>query len=162
MNETSQGMTKTSSGYRRILWPTDFSELAMGALPHAMVLAADAGAELVVLHVLIPPPPYSMPEIAGDLWAELRVKQRAAAEEELRRLAEQVKGPKIQTRTVLAEGVPFDQILRTAERLQCDLIVMATHGHTGLAHAVIGSVAENVVRRAPCPVLTVRPPGFHG
>ena len=162
MSGTGQGMTKTSSGYRRILWPTDFSELAKGALPHAVALAAEAGAELVVLHVFTPPPPYSMPEIAGDLWAELMQKQRAAAEEELHRLAEQVKGPKIQTRTVLAEGTPFDQILQAAERLQCDLIVIATHGHTGLAHAIIGSVAENVVRRAPCPVLTVRPPGFHG
>ena len=73
-----------------------------------------------------------------------------------------MKGPKIQTRTVLAEGAPFDQILQAAERLQCELIVIATHGHTGLAHAIIGSVAENVVRRAPCPVLTVRPPGFNG
>ena len=125
-----------------------------------MALAADAGAELVLLHVFTPAPPYAMPEIAGDLWAEFQGKQRAVAEEALRRLAEQVKGPKIQTRTVLADGVPFDQILQTAKRLQCDLIVMATHGHTGLARAVIGSVAENVVRRAPCPVLTVRPPGF--
>ena len=154
-------MTRTFTGYRRILWPTDFSELAKDALPHAMALAADSGAELVVLHVFTPPPPYSMPEIAGDLWAELQEKQRAAMEEELRRLAEQIKGPNIRTRTVLAEGVPFDQILQAAERLQCDLIVIATHGHTGLAHAIIGSVAENVVRRAPCPVLTVRPPGFH-
>ena len=161
MNETGQGTTR-SPGYRRILWPTDFSELAKGALPHAVAFAADAGAELVMLHVFTPLPPYSMPEIAGNLWAEFQGKQRAAAEEELRHLAEQVKGPKIKTRTVLVEGVPFDQILRTAEGLQCDLIVMATHGHTGLAHAVIGSVAENVVRRAPCPVLTVRPPGFHG
>ena len=162
MSGTGQGMTKTFSGYRRILWPTDFSELAKGALAHALAVASDAGAELVVLHVFTPPPPYSMPEIAGDLWAEILEKQRAAAEEELRRLAEQVKGPKIQTRTVLAEGAPFDQILHAAERLQCDLIVIATHGHTGLAHAIIGSVAENVVRRAPCPVLTVRPPGFNG
>lgn len=66
------------------------------------------------------------------------------------------------TRTVLVEGVSFDQILRTAERLRCDLIVIATHGHTGLAHALIGSVAENMVRRALCPVLTVRSPGFQG
>ncbi len=161
MSGREQGITKTLSGYRRILWPTDFSELAKDALPHAMAVAADSGAEIVLLHVFTPPPPYSMPEIAGDLWAELMQKQRAAAEEELHRLAEQVKGPKLRTRTVLAEGVPFDQILQAAERLQCDLIVMATHGHTGLAHAIIGSVAENVVRRAPCPVLTVRPPGFH-
>ena len=162
MSKTGQGTTNPFSGFRRILWPTDFSELAKGALPHAVGLAADAGAELVMLHVVTPPPPYSMPEIAGEVWTEMLQKQRAAAEKELHGLAEQVKGPNIQIRTVLAEGAPFDQILRTAERLRCDVIVIATHGHTGLAHAIIGSVAENVVRRAPCPVLTVRPPGFNG
>jgi nucleotide-binding universal stress UspA family protein len=56
--------------------------------------------------------------------------------------------------------VPFEQILRVAKRLRCDLIVLATHGRTGLQHVLMGSVAENVVRRAPCPVLTVRPPRF--
>jgi nucleotide-binding universal stress UspA family protein len=69
-----------------------------------------------------------------------------------------VKRPKVRVHTVLAEGVPFDQILKVAKRLRCDLIVVATHGRTGLAHVVMGSVAENVVRRATCPVLTVRPP----
>jgi glycine betaine transporter len=61
---------------------------------------------------------------------------------------------------VLTEGVPFPQIVRAAKRLRCDLIVLATHGRTGLAHAIMGSVAENVIRHAPCPVLTVRPARF--
>ena len=147
-----------TTGYRRILWPTDFSPLARTALPYAMDLASDTGAELVLLHVLTPPIAYAGPEIPGALWGELQQKNRAAAREELRRLAAQVKGPKARIHTLLAEGVPFDQILRVAKRLRCDLIVIATHGRTGLAHVVMGSVAENVVRRATCPVLTVRPP----
>ena len=144
--------------YRRILWPTDFSPLAKTALPYAVDLAGDAGAELVLLHVLTPPMAYAGPEIPGVLWGELQQKNRVVAREELRRLAAGVKGPKVRVHTVLAEGVPFDQILRVVKRLRCDLIVIATHGRTGLAHMVVGSVAENVVRRAACPVLTVRPP----
>ncbi len=69
-------------------------------------------------------------------------------------------GPHLRMHTLLTEGVSFDQLLRAPNRLRCDLIVMATHGRTGLAHAITGSVAENVLRRAPCPVLTVRPPRF--
>ena len=68
--------------------------------------------------------------------------------------------PTLRVHGVVAKGVPFDQILRVAKRLRCDLIVLATHGRTGLRHVVMGSVAENVVRRASCPVLTVHPPGF--
>lgn len=149
-----------AAGYRRILWPTDFSPVAKTALPYALDLAADAGAELVLLHVLTPPLTYAGPEIPGALWGELQQKNRAAAREELRRLAAQVEGPRVRVHTLLAEGVPFDQILRVAKRLRCDLIVLATHGRTGLGHVLMGSVAENVVRRAHCPVLTVRPAKF--
>jgi nucleotide-binding universal stress UspA family protein len=147
--------------FRRILWPTDFSPTAKAALPYAADLAADHGAQLVLLHVL---PVYTMyvPEVSGAVWVDLQRKAKAAAAEDLRRLAAQLEGPKIRTHTVLAEGVPFDQILRVARRLRCDLIVIATHGRTGLGHVFMGSVAENVVRRAPCPVLTVRPPKLQG
>ena len=148
------------TGYHRVLWPTDFSPLANVALPHAVGLAAAAGAELVLLHVLPSLAAYAVPELVGALSVSLQRKARAAAEGQLRRLEQQVKGPNFRVHTVLTEGVPFDQILRAAKRLRCDLIVLATHGRTGLAHAIMGSVAENVVRRAPCPVLTVRPPRF--
>jgi nucleotide-binding universal stress UspA family protein len=147
-------------GYHRILWPTDFSPLAKAALPHAVGLAVAAGAELVLLHVLPSLAAYAVPDLAGALSVSLQRESRTAAQRELRRLEKQVKGPNFRMHTVLSEGVPFDQILRAAKRLRCDLIVLATHGRTGLAHAIMGSVAENVIRRAPCPVLTVRPPRF--
>jgi len=148
-------------GFRRILWPTDFSPTAKAALPYAADLAADYGAQLVLLHVL---PLYSMyvPEVSGAVWADVQRRAKVAAAADLRRHAAQVKDARVRTHTVLAEGVPFDQILRVARRLRCDLIVIATHGRTGLKHAIMGSVAENVVRRAPCPVLTVRPPRLKG
>jgi nucleotide-binding universal stress UspA family protein len=120
-------------------------------------LAAETGAELVLLHVLPSLAAYAVPELSGALSVSLQRKTRVAAQRQLRRLETQVKGPNFRVHTVLTEGVPFDQIIRAAKRLRCDLIVLATHGRTGLAHAIMGSVAENVVRRAPCPVLTVRP-----
>jgi nucleotide-binding universal stress UspA family protein len=145
------------TGYRRILWPTDFSPLAKAALPHAVGLAAGTGAELVLLHVLPSLAAYAVPDLSGALSVSLQRNARVAAQRQIHRLEKQVKGPNFRTHTVLTEGVPFDQIVRAAKRLRCDLIVLATHGRTGLAHAIMGSVAENVVRRAPCPVLTVRP-----
>ena len=150
------------TGYRRILWPTDFSPLAKAALPHALRLAGESGAELVVLHVLPSTALFAAPEVSGAVWDRLERENRAVGMAELRRVTQQVKakGPKLRIHSVLAQGVPFDQVLRAARRLRCDLIVIATHGRTGLAHAVMGSVAENVVRRAPCPVLTVRPSGL--
>ena len=144
--------------YRRILWPTDFSGLAKAALPHGVKLAAPARAELVLLHVLTRPVAYAGPEFPVGLWGRLQEANRAAAREELRKIAAGLKGSGVRVHTVLAEGVPFDQILRVAKGLRCDLIVIATHGRTGLPHVIMGSVAENVIRRAPCPVLTVRPP----
>jgi universal stress protein A len=144
--------------YRRILWPTDFSPLAKAALPHAVGLASDAGAELVLLHVLPLPAMFAAPDISGAVWIPLQRKTRAAARLQLLRLEKQVRGPNLRTHMALTEGIPFPQIVRAAKRLRCDLIVLATHGRTGLAHAIMGSVAENVIRHAPCPVLTVRPP----
>jgi nucleotide-binding universal stress UspA family protein len=148
------------TGYHRILWPTDFSPLAKAALPHAVGLAMEASAELVLLHVLPSPGAYVVPDVSGAVLIPLLRKSRAAAQAHLRRLEKRVTGPNFRTHTVLTEGVAFQQIVRAAKRLRCDLIVLATHGRTGLAHAIMGSVAENVLRRAPCPVLTVRPPRF--
>jgi nucleotide-binding universal stress UspA family protein len=141
-----KGKAAKWTGYHRILWPTDFSPLAKVALPHAVALAA-AGADLVLLHVLPSLAAYAVPERTGALSVSLQRKARAAAQRQLHRLETQVKGPHFWRHTVLTEGVPFDQILSAAKRLRCDLIVLATHGRTGLAHAIMGSVAENAVRR---------------
>jgi len=92
------------TGYHRVLWPTDFSPLANVALPHAVGLAAAAGAELVLLHVLPSLAAYAVPELAGALSVSLQRKARAAAEGQLRRLEQQVKGPNFRVHTVLTEG----------------------------------------------------------
>jgi nucleotide-binding universal stress UspA family protein len=158
MAKRGQGMGR-GFAYHRVLWPTDFSPLSKVALPHAVKVAAGSGAELIVLHVLPSAALYVIPEISAAAWQRIEQENRAVGTAELQRILAQIKrgAPKLRARSLLAEGLPFREVLRAAQRLRCDLIVIATHGRTGLAHMVMGSVAENVVRRAPCPVLTVRP-----
>ncbi|HSB54071.1 MAG TPA: universal stress protein [Gemmatimonadales bacterium] len=153
-----QNDRRQSGGYRRILWPTDFSPVAKAAVPHALRLA-DADAELVILHVWAPPVMVAPPPAPGVSWVRLDKELREAAREQLQRATEDVRarGGKVRVRNLLVQGAPVAQISRVAKRLACDLIVLATHGRTGLRHVLLGSVAENVVRYAPCPVLTVRP-----
>lgn len=149
------------SGFRRILWPTDFSPLAAAALPHALRLAKESGAELVLLHVLSLAGLAPFPEMSGEVWTGLARQARATAQRELQKAAAQIKrrAPRLRVHGLLSAGVPFEEILRAARRRRCDLIVLATHGRTGLRHVLLGSVAENVIRRAPCPVLSVRAAG---
>ncbi len=145
---------------RRILFPTDFSEPAGHAWPFALQFAKEFGAELHVLHVAAPPPrlseAYSL-HFDPEKFAEA---SRAEARQSLERLQQAAKDRSIDVRSEVRIGVDFHEIIVYAESHQMDLIVMATHGRTGLAHALVGSVAEKVVRGAPCPVLTVRHPSM--
>ena len=139
---------------RRILYPTDFSENAAAAWPYALRMAEQMGATLLLLHVT--PGPYPAPEtfLAPEQWAGIFAAQRKEAEAQLKALASTAPGVKVEI--LVGRGVPFLEITRVAADQKADLIVMGTHGRTGLAHALIGSVAERVVRMAPVPVLTVR------
>ena len=153
---------KALPGYHRILWPTDLSRLATAALPHALQLVAGNKGELVILHVLPTVTAYMFPEIGGSAWEQIDRASRSVGTKKLDRITHEIKAkhPELRVRSLLAEGVVFEEVLRGARRLRCDLIVLATHGRTGLRHVLMGSVAENVVRRAPCPVLIVRPRGY--
>ena len=153
---------KAFSGYRRILWPTDLSRLARTALPHAVQLAAGSKGELVIVHVLPTVAAYLSPEIAGLPWDQIDRANRLIGKKKLDRItnAIQAEHPELRVHNALAKGVVSEEVLRVARRLRCDLIVLATHGRTGLKHVLMGSVAENVVRRASCPVLIVRPRGY--
>jgi universal stress protein A len=139
---------------RTILCATDLSDSSWRVLDLAAALARDQGARLVVLHVPVPPP-FVRP---GELAKILRQPggYRRELEEQLHRFRPPGLGGRIDYR--LEEGDPAVEILRAAEDAGCDLIVMGTHGRTGLDHLLMGSVAEKVVRRACCPVLTVRIP----
>jgi universal stress protein A len=133
---------KAFSGYRRILWPTDLSRLARTALPHALQLVAGSKGELAVLHVLPTVTAYMFPEIGGSAWEQIDRANRSIGKRKLDRITKEIKAehPGLRVQSVLAEGVVFDEILRAARRLRCDLIVLATHGRTGLKHVLMGSV----------------------
>lgn len=138
---------------KRILAPTDFSEYSSEAIGYACALAEKFGAELHLLHVL-EVHAGSTPVFAGGLALTPRVQEsREAAETELKKVA-----PDREAVRATVEGPAFLGIVRYAKENNIDLIVMGTHGRSGLAHVMIGSVAERVVRKAPCPVLTVRHP----
>ena len=142
-------------GFRRILWPTDFSPGSMTVLPRLIDLAADGASEVVVLHVLPPLPTFSLPE-GASVWERWDESSRSHAAKEMAKLIDQLRKAKVRTKSLVVTGVPFDQILRAAKRLKCDLIVLATHGRTGLKHLFMGSTAERVIRHVHCPVLVVR------
>lgn len=143
----------------QILVPTDFSEHSDGALRHAAELARQFGAKLVLLHVVSNEtlesiskahvPPHPVDKVYEDLDQETREQYANHVPPEVRKVLE--------TEVLVLPGVPFLEIVRAARLKGVDLIVMATHGRTGLSHALVGSVTEKVVRMAPCPVLSIRP-----
>lgn len=135
---------------RTILHPTDFSEPSQAAFDLACALARDYGARLLILHVNPPPPVYAPDGIAMPLPQEEPLALQA------RLAAVRPSDPQIPHEHRLVEGDPAEKILETARNEGVDLIVMGTHGTTGLARLLVGSVAESVLRQAPCPVLTVR------
>ena len=143
---------------RRILFPTDFSEHADFAWPFALQFAQEFGAELHLLHVVAPPPRLTEAYATNfdpDKFAEVLT---AEAQASLDRLVQAAHDRDILSHCEVRVGVDFHEIIDYARSRQIDLIVMATHGRTGLAHALVGSVAEKVVRKAPCPVMTVKHP----
>ena len=143
---------------QRILFPTDFSELSKAAEKSACDLADQFGAELHVLHVLHDLL-LTMPMTAAALLISPESLDKAIthAEEEIQKIPPTAwaSGKKV-VRTVRI-GSTFDTIVQYAKDSAIDLIVIGTHGHTGLRHVLMGSIAERVVQHAPCSVLTVRP-----
>jgi universal stress protein A len=144
---------------RQILVPTDFSEPSRAALDYAAELAHAVGASIDVLHVWELPvfiPPSMLPDAGVADFSVLDI-YRKGAESELAEFVRKAKQEGIGVRAAFAElGPPARTIAEFASRRAYDLIVIGTHGRTGLAHVVIGSVAERVVRYAHCPVLAAR------
>jgi nucleotide-binding universal stress UspA family protein len=142
---------------RRILFPTDFSPHADFAWPYALTFAHTFAAELHLLHVVTPPPRLTETYVV-DFDPEKVVEamsEEARRALEILRQAAAARG--LQVRQSVRLGLDFQEIIEYARAEGVDLIVMATHGRTGLAHVLVGSVAERVVRKSPCPVLTVKP-----
>jgi nucleotide-binding universal stress UspA family protein len=145
---------------RRIVYFTDYSPASRPALRKAIELAKALHRELALVHVLSP---VIIPVISADMYLppatydELQRTSRATAERHIQRLAAQARRAGIRVSHRLVEGTPVaDEIVRTARALRADLLVVGTHGRTGVTRAVLGSVAARVVATATCPVLTVR------
>ena len=142
---------------RRILHPTDFSSASRAAFARALTEARTGRAQLLVLHVLSPVVP-----LAGEGYVAPAVYQQmsdaagAWAQKQLARLVAKAKGARVRARGIVREGVVADQSVRAARAQRADLIVIGTHGRTGVARFFLGSVAARVAATAPCPVLTVR------
>jgi nucleotide-binding universal stress UspA family protein len=146
----------------KILYPTDFSEYSLTALPYAVGLTQQNDAELYCLHVVEMPHeeyltgeymvPLNIPHVPEDkILRTARARLEKFVTENLSEIDKKV------TSRVLV-GAPFVEIIRYARDQSIDLIVIGTHGRSALAAMLLGSVAEKVVRKAPCPVLTVRDP----
>jgi nucleotide-binding universal stress UspA family protein len=141
------------SGFERILCPVDESEFSARALRYAAALAYVYQSQLTILSVrpLLLPPALWMEYPAAPLLEPIDVN---AEEEGLWSFVREAAGPTL-AKVTIREGSIVPEILRTARALTADLIVMGTHGRSGFEHCLLGSVAENVLRHAPCPVLTV-------
>ena len=134
----------------------DFSENSEHALLYARAFAQAHGAELLLLHVMELPLSYLAPDAVLPL--DILERQKEACVQNLTEITAALRQDLPRTDWLMQEGNPFLGIIEVARKHGVDLIVMGTHGRTGLAHVLVGSVAEKVVRKAPCPVLTVKHP----
>lgn len=141
---------------KKILCPVDHSECSYLALKYAISLALKDEAKLYLMHVIdirlydteiYKFSPYKLNEIDLSKIREDLIKSLPEGTSDV-----------LEIETIVVKGIPFQEIVNAATTIEADLVVIGTHGRTGLSHAVMGSVAEKVVRKAPCPVLTVRMP----
>lgn len=139
---------------KRILVPIDFSDCSRKGLQYALPLAKEHQATITLLYVV--PPAYGASEYAAIDYAQLEASMKAGGEKELAKMAADEMLNGVSTTSLVRVGSPAREILETARDLPADLIVISTHGRTGLKHVLLGSVAEQVVQRAPCPVFVVR------
>jgi len=142
----------------KILVPIDFSDYSKNALKYAAQFAKQFNAKIYLVYVVEPmiyPADFSMGQVAIPS-TDIDLQKRG--EDELNLLAKNFIDPSIIVETVIRTGKPFVEINDTATEKDVDIIIMATHGHTGVEHLLFGSTAEKVVRKAPCPVLTLREP----
>jgi nucleotide-binding universal stress UspA family protein len=144
---------------QRILMATDFSNYSKEALSYAVYLAKLLKADLYLIHVF-ETPFYSHTGVSASVQRGVQDWIQELKKEELKKLetlAEETQKQGVKVHAVFKDGKAFVEIIKAIEEVHADLIVIGTHGRTGLPHVVMGSVAERVVRQSPCPVFTTRP-----
>lgn len=145
-----------STNIQRILVPHDFSETAQRALCYAVDLAEKLGARVTIVHAY-EIPVWGFPE-GPALTVDIAGRLEKAARNALDAVVSRAQRPNVEVTAVLRHGPAWSEIDAVAKETKADLVVMGTHGRRGVARALLGSVAEKVVRSAPCPVLTVHGP----
>ena len=138
-----------------VLVPIDFSDQANVVIEWATHMAEEHSSKILLLHVYHLPVEFQQLEgayLPPDFWSNVKKE----AEQQLAAHSQQIRKHEVEVETLVREGYPATVIVEEAERQRADLIVIGTHGHTGLKHLLLGSIAERVVRTAPCPVLTVK------
>jgi len=143
---------------KKILVPIDFSDYSKKALQYTVKFATSSKAELFLVYVIEPmvyPADLSMGQMVIP-QSEVNLSEKAQIE--LEELALNEIGASLQYNILIKTGKPFMEIIESASELDVDLIIISTHGHTGVEHLLFGSTSEKVVRKAPCPVLTLREP----
>ena len=146
---------------KRILIPTDFSKFSEPAMQYGLAIAARFDAEVHLLHI-VPDPAMLVPEAAAFSIESMQAQSDQLTEEALKALAKLPNDGWSDSKPVVREvriGAAFIEIIEYARETDIDLIVIGTHGRSGLMHVLMGSVAERIVRKSPCPVLTVKPEG---
>lgn len=143
---------------RRVMYASDFSPASRPAFKRAIEMAKAARAELIIAHALTPVVPLvgDGAYISAETWNKLEKGARDLAQKQLRGLLDKAKKAGVRTTTLLVEGVPAESLVRAARAKHADVLVIGTHGRTGLQRLLLGSVAARVVAIARCPVLTVR------
>ena len=145
------------SRIRRILHPTDFSKASSAAYKRAVDMAKGNRAELLLVHVLPPAVPMMADGyVSPQVYEDMANATRAYGQKHLTALVRKAKQAGVRVKSLLLEGIPHERIATAARSKKADLLVIGTHGRTGLAKLFLGSVASRVLAVAPCPVLTVR------
>lgn len=142
---------------RRVLHATDFSKASDRALQEAVDLVKQNDAELLLVHVIAPLVPYvSGDEFDPQLYVRLEEGTKKDAEASMKKLTQRLQNSKVNVKSLLLNGTADQQIVKAAKSRKADIIVIGTHGRTGLSRLFMGSVAGKVVSTAFCPVMTVR------
>lgn len=144
--------------FKKILCPTDLSDPSYEGLKAAAETAQHFSAELLLVHVVAPIPAIAIPDAPSTMGIPLQIQELVQTAQKELSILINTRTRGIRVKPVVVEGIAAPQILRIAEENRVDLIVMSTHGQTGWRHLVFGSVAERVVREAPCPVLVIHRP----
>lgn len=141
---------------KKILHPSDFSAVSRPAFKQAIELAKRDRATLELFHVITPVIPVPGGNVPRSTYKELDAAATTSARKRMEELVKQARAAGVKTTLTIVEGRPADRIVRAARATRADLIVMGTHGRTGLSRFLLGSVASRVISMSPCPVLTVR------